>query len=237
MRTRNLVIALRAVAGILLASILAGCASGQSAGGQATNGEQNKPAAQVLADAKTAMAQASSFHVSGTANAQGTPESVNLLLSPSRGGGTVTISGATLDLVVSGGFVYIKANATSWQALLSNASESQLLADKWIKSPVSNPNFSDLASFGDVTKLLNGMKPEGSVSKRPGTTSVNGKKAVALVDSTGSVLCIADVGPAYMLSINDTAKSSGGAGTVTFDEFGTAVVPSVPSGAIALPTS
>jgi hypothetical protein len=40
-----------------------------------------------------------------------------------------------------------------------------------------------------------------------------------------------------MLSINDTAKSSGGAGTVTFDEFGTAVVPSVPSGAIALPTS
>jgi hypothetical protein len=224
---------LTAVTGIFFASILAGCTTG----GQATNGEQNKPASQVLTDAKAAMTQASSFHVSGSANGQGSPESLDLALSPSRGGGSVTVSGATLDIVVSGGFVYIKANAASWQKLLNNASEAQLVADRWIKSSASNSDFSGFANFGDSKKLLDGMKPEGSVSKRPGTTDINGKKAVALVDSTGSVLYIADVGSPYMLSMNDTARSSGGASTVTFDEFGTAVVPSVPTGAISLPTS
>ena len=220
---------------LLVSMALAACTSGQSGGGKATNGEENESATKVLADAKAAMAQARCFHIDVTQKSPGT--SLNLVLSRGRGGGTVTASGATLNVVVASGFVYVKANAASWQKLLNNASEAQLVANRWIKAPASNPDFSGFAGFGDDASFLDGIKPQGSLSKRAGTTDVNGQPAVVLVDSTGSLLYIADTGPPYMLSVKNTAGSSGGASSGTFDEFGTAVIPSVPAGAISLPGS
>jgi len=226
----------RALIGVLLASTLAACSGGGSNGGTAANGEESKPAAQVLTDAKAAMAHTGSFHVLLTQNDQGSLTSLDLVLSRNRGGGTVTASGATLDIVVSGGLVYVKASAASWQKLLNNTSEAQLVANRWIKAPASNPNFSGLAGFGDESSFLDAIKPQGSFTKRSGTTVVNGRNAVALVDSTGSILYVAASGPPYMLRVSNTAGSSSAGSSGTFGEFGTAVVPAVPVGAISLPT-
>lgn len=220
------------------AAVLGAAALGTAAGacgGASSNGEAARSATQVLADAKAAMGRASSFHVSGHFAQQGTNIAIDLNLSPHRGGGTVTVSGATLDVVVSGTTIYLKADRQSWQKLTNSASEAQLLAGRWIKAPTSNPDFSELASVADQKQLLGGITPEGSMTKRSGTTDWNGQPTVVLVDSTGSTIYVAATGAPYILYAQNTSRSQGGQGSVTLDQYGSASVPAVPSGAISLP--
>lgn len=218
-------------------SVAALAAGAAACGGAASNGEEAKSATQVLADAKAAMGRASSFHVSGRFSQQGSAISVDLNLSPQRGGGTVTVSGATLNVVVAGGTIYLKADQRSWQKLTNSTSEAQLLAGRWIKAPTSSPDFSELASVADEKQLLGGITPEGSMTKRPGTTDWNGQPTVVLADSTGSTIYVAATGPPYILYARNTSKSQGGQGSVTVDQYGSAAVPAVPTGAISLPGS
>jgi hypothetical protein len=82
---------------------------------------------------------------------------------------------------------------------------------------------------------LDGIKPEGQVTKQA-VTSVDGKRAIPLLDSNGGTLYVAATGPAYILKITNTGKSSGGAGTITFDHYGNAAIPAVPTGAVDLPS-
>ena len=66
-------------------------------------------------------------------------------------------------------------------------------------------------------------------------TKVDGNKVIPLVDSKGGTLYVAATGPAYILKIvNSGGSASGGKGSVTFDQYGSAKVPSVPSGAVDL---
>ena len=221
--------------GAVVVGTMAFGAGAAACGGASSNGEAAKSASQVLTDAKAAMGRASSFHVSGHFAQQGSSIAIDLNLSRQRGGGTVSVSGATLDVVVSAGTIYLKADQQSWQKLTNSTSEAQLLAGRWIKAPTSNPDFSELAGVADETQLLSGITPEGSMTKRPGTTDWNGQSTVVLVDSTGSTLYVAATGPPYILYAQNTSRSQGGQGSVTLDQYGTASVPPVPSGAISLP--
>src|SRR5437016_7506623 len=74
---------------------------GACGGGQSSNGEEKKTATQIFDDAKAAVRQASSFHMAGQSVDQGLALDENL--SPARGGGQVTVKGATMQIVVSGG--------------------------------------------------------------------------------------------------------------------------------------
>ncbi|HET6809663.1 MAG TPA: hypothetical protein VFH50_01475 [Acidimicrobiales bacterium] len=226
------------VRAVVAAACFCALGAGASAcGGAASNGEEAKSATQVLTDAKAAMGRASSFHVSGHFTQQGSAIAIDLNLSPQRGGGTVTVSGATLDEVVAGGTIYLKADEKSWQKLTNSASEAQLLAGHWIKAPTSNPDFTDLASVADEKQLLGGITPEGSLTRRPGTTDWNGQSTVVLADSTGSTIYVAATGAPYIVYARNTSKSQGGQGSVTIDQYGSAPVPAVPTGAISLPGS
>ena len=222
---------------LVVVALLVAAVCGACGGGTSSNGEEKKSATQVLADAKAAMLKASSFHVAGHTVDSGQTTVLDLTLSPTRGGGSITTDGATMQLVVGGGEVYLKADQASWRKLGGSsmtAAAAQLVADRWVKAPTTNPDFRDLANIGDLKGFLSeGLKPEGQVSKQAVTT-VNGKHAVPLVDATGSTLYIAASGLPYALKIDDTAKSSGGAGTVTFDHYGNATIPAVPTGAIDL---
>lgn len=238
-RTRGVVLGFRALTGVLLVIILAAC-------GQSTNGQQSKPASQVLADAKKAMADLGNFHCRCFGD--------SIVLSPSRGGGTLTSFIGTWDVVEADGFVYLKANAATWYGLFKATlgaseaeSEAQSFAGKWGKAPASNPYISALAPLAEVVDERDLLYPLshpsslGSLSKRS-TTDVNGTKAVALVFSKGFIVYIADSGPPYILKISEYTYPHGPSAPIseqslTFDEFGTAIIPSVPTGATNLPTS
>ncbi len=222
---------------LVVVAVLIAVVSGACGGGSSSNGEEKKTASQVLADAKAATLKVSSFHMTGQTVDNGKATALDMTLSPTRGGGSVTNDGATIQLVVGGGEVYMKADAASWQKLggsSMSAAAAQLVADKWVKAPATNPDFRGLANIGDLKSFLDeGFKPEGQVSKQ-GVTTVDGKRVVPLVDSTGSTLYIAATGQPYAVKIVNTAKSSGGAGTVTFDHYGSAAIPAIPTGAVDL---
>ena len=194
--------------------------------------EDSKTAAQVWADAKAAMVQARSFHVLGHDDQQGTDVTVNLSMSPGRGGGSIQEPGVVMELVLAKGIVYVKADEKSWFKLTHSQSTAELVANRWIEAPVTNADFASFAQLADSTKFLGTITaPKGQITKLPGTSTWDGRKAVVLEDATGDKLYIADTGTPYMLA----AKSSGTGGSLTFTDFGDAPMPAVPTNALSLP--
>lgn len=189
--------------------------------------------ADIITSAQAAMSNASSFHVLGKVNDNGT-EAFNLSVGRQGGGGSIGVGGATLQIVVSGHTLYIKGDEKSWYILTKSQSTAQLVANKWIKVPSTNSNFSDFAELTvtkDFTSQILGGSPTGLA--KDGTSSVNGRSALVLTDKSGDKLYIAASGTPYFLRIQGSGKS----GSLTFSDFGDAPMPAVPSNAISLPGS
>jgi len=73
------------------------------------NGEQAKPAQQVLADAKSALFNAPSVHVKGTQTQAGKSQKLDVQFQGEDAAGTITIAGIPLNIVKTAGKVYVKA--------------------------------------------------------------------------------------------------------------------------------
>lgn len=63
-------------------------------------------------------------------------------VSKRGGGGTLTEMGATVQLVSTTNFTYIKAGAASWEKLMHNDAGAQLIADRWLKVRTADPLYS-----------------------------------------------------------------------------------------------
>jgi hypothetical protein len=192
---------------------------------------QGESAAQIAVAAESAMKNVKSFHVEGVI----APLTMNLSLSATGGGGSITESGATLEIVVAKGTVYIKADAKSWDKLTGSKSIGNLVANKWIKAPASNSDFSDFADLtitkDFATQVFTGDK---GLSVESRSKTIDGHSAVELTDGQGGSLYVAASGPSYVLRISGTGKSPG---TLNFSDFGDAPLPAVPKNAISLPGS
>jgi hypothetical protein len=172
-----------------------------------------------------------SFHVDGVV----APLSMNLSLSATGGGGSITESGATLEIVVAKATVYIKADAKSWDKLTGSKTVGNLVANKWIKAPASNSDFSDFADLTITTDFAKQVfSGDSGLSVVSTSTTINGRAAVELTDGHGGSLYVAATGPAYILRLSGTGTSKG---TLNFSDFGDAPLPAVPKNAISLPTS
>jgi hypothetical protein len=182
------------------------------------------------------MESARNFHVDGLFNEGGTGMAVNLTMSPKGGGGTVQLPGVTMQLVVASDNVYVKADEKSWLKLTGNKLTAQLVANRWIDAPASNPDFS---SFGELTdsksfiaRLTSGS---GEVSKLPIAPQWGGHKAIILKDAQGNTLYVVDGASPYMLHVQDSG--GGKSGYLTFSDFGRASMPAIPVNAIRFPNS
>jgi hypothetical protein len=192
---------------------------------------EGETATQIAKASVAAMKKATSFHVNGQVKDQGT-EAFNLSLSKTGGGGSVSVNGATLQVVVAKGTLYIKADEKSWLKLTGSSATAELVANKWIKVPATNADFKDFADL-TITKdftsqFLTGL---GTVSLVPGTTTFHGHEAVVLTDPQGDKLYVAATGTPYILRI----QAKGAGGELTFSDFGDAPLPAVPTNAITLP--
>ncbi len=99
----------------------------------AGNGEAQKSASKILADAKAATASSKTVRVAGTVVDDGKEISLDLVSAQGSGGGTVTRDGTTINVVIIPPNVYLKADAASWTKLAGSAAADQLLADKWLQ--------------------------------------------------------------------------------------------------------
>ena len=108
---------------------------------------------EIVSRAIAALREAKSFRVAGTI-VEGTDRTdVNLGLSDTGSAGTVTVSGADIQVIVLGTVGYFKASDAAWRKLLAGLPNIEtvveLLRGKWIKGTSSDPNFS---GFFSITK-------------------------------------------------------------------------------------
>ncbi len=204
---------------------LAGCG-----GSSSSNGVESKSAQEILEATKAAASKAVSVHIVGSIQSNEKPISLDMELLAGKGGkGTISQEGFTVQIVQSGGAVYINGSAAFYRHV-AGPTAAQLLQGKWLKAPAGSGELASLASLTDLGKLLDtALSGHGTVVKGPVTT-VGGQKAIELRDATkAGSLFVATTGQPYPLQI---LKSGGESGKVTFDRWNQPVTITPPAGAI-----
>jgi hypothetical protein len=211
---------------LLFAGLLAGCGG---SGGPKGNGEADKTAAQIVADARAATQTATSVHVAGARTTGGTPLKVDLELVAGKGGkGTITVNGLTFQLVRIGGDAYFKGDATFWRQF-GGGGLAQLLNGRWLKAPANTGQFSSFTPLTDVGKFFAAVLGSHGTLAKGDETTVGGQKVIAVKDtSKGGTLYVSTTGKAYPLAI-DTRS---GGDRITFDEWDAAVTLKPPANAV-----
>ena len=218
-----------ALALALAAALLAGC-GGHSSSAK-PNGEETKPANRVLADADAAATSASSVHVSGTVNSNGTPIVLDLSMAHSKGAkGSLSTNGLKFDLVRIGDTLYVRGS-DSFYKHFAGAVAAQLLHDKWLKGSATKSRLSSLAPLTSIDTLFAKIATGHGKLSNDGKKTYKGQEVVQLRDtSDNSKLLVAATGKPYPVAITGGSKSQ--SGTITFDDWNASVSLSAPSNAL-----
>jgi hypothetical protein len=214
---------------VLTAVLLAGCgSSGKSA---KSNGEESKPAARVLADAKAAATSASSAHVSGSIQSEGTPITLDLSTARGKGAkGSMSTSGLKFDLVRIGDTLYIRGSDEFLKHFAGGA-VAQLLHDKWLKASATHGRLKSLAPLTSLGALFEGVSANHGKLVNDGKKTYKGDAVVVIRDtSDNSKLYVEATGKPYPVAIVGAKK--GESGTITFGDWNKSVSLTAPDGAI-----
>jgi hypothetical protein len=214
---------------VLTAALLAGCGGHKKAA--QPNGEASKPPGRVLADAQAAASSASSAHVSGSLESNGTPITLDLSTARGKGAtGSMSTNGLKFNLVRIGDTLYIKGSDAFYKRF-AGPGIAQLIRGKWLKASITKGRFRSLAPLTDVGLLLGKISANHGKLVNVGKTTYKGDQVVAIRDtSDNSRLYVAATGRPYPVAIVGGRK--GQSGTITFDDWNKSVSLSAPSDAI-----
>jgi hypothetical protein len=199
--------------------------SGSSAAG---SGVAALSAQEILAKAVSALQAAKSVRIKGEGGAGGERFSIDLRYAGENSTGTLGSSGQTIELRKLGQTVYLKGSREFWT---DNGGEgaAQLLAGKWLKTPVTDPRFGKLSEVTDLRETAESiLDPDGTITKGAEKT-VNGVPSVGLVSSgkDGGTLWVATTGEPYPVRIEPGAQS-GQQGALDFTGYGESVTVEAP---------
>ena len=214
---------------VLTALLVAGCGSSGKPG--KSNGEESKPAARVLADAKAAATSASSAHVSGSIRSEGTPITLDLSTVRGKGAkGSMSTSGLKFDLVRIGDTLYIRGS-DEFLKHFAGGDVAQLLHDKWLKASATQGRLKSLAPLTSLGALFEGVSAHHGKLVNDGKKTYKGEEVVVVRDtSDNSKLYVAATGKPYPVAIVGAKK--GESGTITFGDWNKSVSLTAPDGAI-----
>ena len=225
----------RALAGTAIAAAalitIAGC--GSSSGGTATttpsggtsasasqpqgNGLADKSPDEILEAAAAAAKAQSSVHVAGSITQGSETISMDLRLDKSAGGtGTLTVEGATFEIIATPDAAYVRADAATWEKQFG-AGAAELLGDKWIKA-TKGDGLEELASLADYSGFMSQILDNPASLSKTATTTVDGVEVVGLKDKSGT-LYVATQGEPLPVAL-DGGKN----GSVAFTDWGAKVV-------------
>jgi hypothetical protein len=217
--------AARALATIALACALSSCGSATHGNGVASQ----KPA-QILAAAQAAANSAHSVHVAGSIQGNHASESFDVDLLAGRGAsGTVTLSGASFQLIEIDGTFYLQGSPAFYERIGGSAA-AKLLEGKWLKARATGEKFRPLTRLTDLRRLVASALSEHTDIKSIGTSRVDGRPVVGVSDlQRHETIYVATSGKPYPIEI---AKSGSGGGRITFDRWDAPVTLSPPERAI-----
>jgi hypothetical protein len=226
MRHRTRIVPAVLLLALALGFALAGCGGSSSSG----NGIESKSPNQILEASKQAASQAASVHIAGSIVNEGKPISLDMELLAGKGGkGRISQEGFTIQIVQTGGAVYINGSAAFYKHV-SGSAAAALLQGKWLKAPANSGELASLAELTDLSKLIDtALANHGPLTKGPATT-IEGHKAVTLKDTAkGGTLYVAATGKPYPLQLT---KSGSESGKVVFNRWDQPVTVTPPAGAI-----
>lgn len=206
---------------------LTGCSSSGSSAASSpsptSNGVSDLSADAILAKAKESAAAQSSVHLVGKGSSESSPITFDMKLRRGGGGvGSVTQGDQTVQVISTGSEVYLKADKAYWEAN-GGATAAELIGDRWVKSPASDPSAESLARFADFSQALEGfLSPSGTITKGDVGTA-EGQPAIALVSTNGK-LWVATTGTPLPISIASDAAGEG----LVFKDWGATVDIPVP---------
>jgi hypothetical protein len=219
-------------AGLAVLAGACGTGAGPSPAKAPSNGVASKPAAQILTTAKDALGSAKSVRLQGTMTQSGTTYTVDIVLGPGLGKGTVTgpIAGrkrASFDFVALGSKAYIRSS-TLWRQI-GGAAAADLFNNRWVattaKEMFGGARFSTLSFFGTLGPMT------GPASKGAATT-INGQPAIP-VTSGDSTVYVATTGTPYPLRLVPSS-SKVGSGEINFLNYNAPLHITAPPNAIDL---
>jgi hypothetical protein len=217
----------RALIGLAVVVLLAGC------GGSSSNGEAKKSAEQVVSDAQQAAINASSVHVTGSITDNGTPLTLDLtLVKGQKGKGTLAERGLKFDLIRVGDTVYIKGS-DAFLKQFAGAGAATLLHDKWLKGSATNGQLAALAPLTDAEALFKAALGQHGKLANKGETDFQGQKVVEIDDTTqGGKLYVAATGDPLPVALHGSKQQ----GSVSFSDWNAGATVEAPKGAIDLST-
>jgi hypothetical protein len=201
----------RATALAAAAVLLAGCGSSPSA----DNGVATKPAAEILATARSAATGAATVHVAGSILSAGKPISLNMELVADKGGqGRLTQGDLEIELIGLDKAIYVSGNAAFYDRFVGPGAAARLRGS-WLRQASASGPLGSLASFTDLRALIDfALDGHGALS-RGRTTTIEGRSAVAVTDlDRGGTLYVATTGIPYPLEVAEPR-----AGSLAFDRW------------------
>jgi len=215
---------------VVTATILVCCSCAKTIPYDPYLGESSKSAQTILLDALNVFSSVYSVREQGTESLDGITVSVNIVAGRHGGGGTIRLGPTSLNLVLQGNDLYIRADATSWDRI-GFAGKSPNLADRWVRTSTRLQPFGAFAEKLDLTQLLFMRGSIGHVVKEP-STSMDGISVIPLrSDSTGLTLYVRDGRGAPALI---ATKDAGASGMIRFSDYNTAELPVAPSASVDL---
>lgn len=230
-----------AVACVVTALLVAGCGSDVPAttgsGSPSPTSPSSKPSTPSLAAlsagtivkrAQAALKAAQTMRVKGAMAAEGQSISLDLKYGKTGTGGTMTIGGASLGLIVIGKTVYIKPSEAFWRKQLPSSQARaviELVRGKWLKAPLSDPQWGSFAQFADKDDMVAGLFKDVKTKKlkKKGPKTINGVRSIGVDDGEG-VLWV-NVSNARPVRID---PPSGQKGALTFGEYNAVAEPKAP---------
>lgn len=211
------------------ATILGGCSQGSSSPSSSPSPTDNGIAAltaqEILTKATDAAKAQASVQIMANGGSGTSAGKFDVQMSKSAGAsGTISSGSQTVQFFATEANTWLKADKTFWTEQ-ANAAAAELVGDKWVKVPNSNPAFATFANFGNYTNGVSDMLKPGTAVTKGELTTLNGQKAVILVSSKGQ-LWIATTGDPLPIQLQSKGAEGG---TVTFSQWGSANVGSAPS--------
>lgn len=212
---RALAVLLAAVLGILLT----GCGSTPSQAKLSTSALLTKARAYIQAQDNVSL--------SGRIAQGGAETAIDLAYSGQDSVGTITLSGAQIQVESIGGKTYFKPSDAFWSQQLPKAQATlvtKLINGRWIIADPSNSDFTQLIQISKRAFITDEvLTPTGKVIKGKVTT-ISGTKAIPLTLDNGAIyLADSDARPLQV-----KGSGGGGSGTATFS-YAKVTIPAAPA--------
>ncbi|MEU6822409.1 hypothetical protein ABZ921_17430 [Streptomyces atriruber] len=222
---------------VLAAALLAGCGDGEGDDGGGGSGKPfaGDSADRIASKAVAATKEADSLRVKGNMRQEGKPVSVDLAVDQEKNcEGTIDTAGAEAEVRHTNATFYLRGNEEYWKNALKNrpGSEKTLskVSGKWVKMPADDASTAGMCDKQGLVASMDEKKSERKGMKKGGTTTVDGKEAIALTKKGSggetNTMYVATEGKPYILRV--TVKGGDAPNDATFGDYGKPVSPKAP---------